>query len=69
LALGSGVSARRKLGAAKAMAYRFNWRCWGDAFSLPSEVEEMPIFQDWTSRAQAAKATSAFWEVVKPKSF
>jgi len=51
------------------MAYRFNWLYWGDVFSLPPEVEEMPIFQDWTSRAQAAKVTSTFWEVVKPKSF
>ncbi|MBC6478074.1 MAG: hypothetical protein GDA56_10055 [Hormoscilla sp. GM7CHS1pb] len=53
------------------MASRFNWLYWGDVFSLPPEVEEMPIFQDWTSRAQAAKVTSTFWEGVwsKPVGF
>lgn len=54
-------------GQLTAVAYRFNRQYRGDAFDLPSEVEEMPIFQDWTSGSLAAKVASPFWELVKPQ--
>jgi len=54
-------------GQLAAVAYRFNRQYRGDAFDLPSEVEEMQIFQEWTSGSLAAKVASPFWEMVKPQ--
>ncbi|MEB3210035.1 MAG: class I SAM-dependent methyltransferase [Leptolyngbyaceae bacterium] len=49
------------------VAQRFSREYRGDAFSLPDEVEAMPIFREWTSGALAPRIASPFWEVAKPK--
>jgi SAM-dependent methyltransferase len=42
---------------------RFDREFKQEAFELPAEVEAMPIFREWVSRALAAKITSPFWEL------
>ncbi|MBC6454106.1 MAG: class I SAM-dependent methyltransferase [Hormoscilla sp. SP5CHS1] len=54
-------------GQLAGVAYRFNQQYRGDTFDLPSEVQAMPIFQDWTSGSLTAKVASPFWEVGKPQ--
>lgn len=49
-----------------AVASRFNQQYRGDAFNLPSEVEAMPIFREWTSGNLDAKIASPFWEIAIP---
>jgi SAM-dependent methyltransferase len=44
---------------------RFDREFKQEAFDLPPEVEEMPIFRDWISHKLAAKITSPFWELAK----
>ncbi|MEM7771311.1 MAG: class I SAM-dependent methyltransferase [Cyanobacteria bacterium P01_E01_bin.6] len=50
-----------------AVAKRFSCEYRGDSFSLPDEVEAMPIFREWTSGALAPRIASPFWEIAKPK--
>ncbi|MFE4104918.1 class I SAM-dependent methyltransferase [Almyronema epifaneia] len=50
-----------------AVAKRFNRQYRGEAFDLPTEVEGMPIFRDWASGKLAARLSSPFWELAKPK--
>ncbi len=50
-----------------AVARRFNQEYKGEAFSLPDEVEAMPIFREWSSGALASRIASPFWELSKPK--
>ena len=50
-----------------AVALRFNREYRREAFDLPSEVEAMPIFQEWVSGALASRVASPFWELAKPK--
>lgn len=49
------------------VAHRFNREYKGEAFSLPEEVEAMPIFREWSSGALASRIASPFWELHKPK--
>lgn len=50
-----------------AIALRFNKDYRREPFSLPPEVEAMPIFRDWASGALAAKLSSPFWQLAQPK--
>lgn len=50
-----------------AVALRFNREYQRQAFDLPTEVEAMPIFQEWVSGALAQQIASPFWEIAKPK--
>ncbi|MGB3491181.1 MAG: class I SAM-dependent methyltransferase [Elainellaceae cyanobacterium] len=50
-----------------AVAARFNQEYRGETFSLPEEVEAMPIFRDWTSGLLTSRIASPFWEISKPK--
>ncbi len=49
------------------VAYRFNRQYQGEAFDLPSEVEAMPIFQEWAAGKLPAKIASRFWEIAQPQ--
>ena len=42
---------------------RFDREFKQEAFELPPEVEEMPIFRDWISHNLAPKIASPFWEL------
>jgi SAM-dependent methyltransferase len=44
---------------------RFDREFKQEAFELPPEVEEMPIFREWISRSLSSKITSPFWELGK----
>ncbi|ERT03626.1 methyltransferase domain protein, partial [Lyngbya aestuarii BL J] len=48
-----------------AVAYRFNREYQGEAFELPEEVENLPIFRDRMAGTLQAKITSPFWELTK----
>lgn len=48
-----------------AIAYRFNREYQGEAFELPEEVENLPIFRDRIAGTLQAKITSPFWELTK----
>ncbi len=50
-----------------AVAARFNQEYRGETFSLPEEVEAMPIFRDWASGLLTSRIASPFWEIAKPK--
>jgi SAM-dependent methyltransferase len=50
-----------------AVAQRFSREYRGEAFSLPDEVEAMPIFREWTTGALAPRIASPFWKMAKPK--
>ncbi|MDY7022732.1 MAG: methyltransferase domain-containing protein [Cyanobacteriota bacterium] len=47
------------------VAYRFNREYQGEAFELPEEVENLPIFRDRIAGTLSAKTTSNFWEMAK----
>lgn len=49
------------------VASRFNQEYRRDSFNLPTEIEAMPIFQEWISGTLASKIASPFWEIAKPK--
>ncbi|WP_295614365.1 methyltransferase domain-containing protein [Chamaesiphon sp. GL140_3_metabinner_50] len=42
---------------------RFDREFKQEAFELPPEVEEMPIFRDWISHSLAPKIASPFWDL------
>lgn len=48
-----------------SLAYRFNREYQGEAFDLPEEVENLPIFRDRIAGTLQAKITSPFWELTK----
>lgn len=50
-----------------ATTARYNQEYDGKPFDLPSDVEAMPIFRDWTSGSLANQIASPFWEMMKPK--
>ncbi len=50
-----------------AVALRFNREYRREGFDLPSEVEAMPIFQEWAKGALQSRIASPFWEVAKPR--
>jgi SAM-dependent methyltransferase len=50
-----------------AIAARFNREYKGEVPELPAEVEAMPIFQDWVTKALQAKLASPFWQLVQPQ--
>lgn len=50
-----------------AVANRFNRELRGEKFSLPEEVEALPIFQEWTTGCLQTRLASPFWELVQPK--
>lgn len=50
-----------------AVALRFNRAYRNEPFELPPEVEDMPIYREWTSGLLAAKLASPFWELAKPR--
>jgi SAM-dependent methyltransferase len=49
-----------------AIASRFNKEYRGEAFDLPDEVLEMPIYQERKAGLLQAKLTSPFWQLAKP---
>lgn len=51
----------------QTIATRFDREFRGESFSLPPEVESMPIFQDWAAHKLQAKLASPFWELLKPQ--
>jgi SAM-dependent methyltransferase len=50
-----------------AVAARFSREFRQEPFSLPPEVEAMPIFREWASGALATRLASPFWELAQPK--
>ncbi|NJR65303.1 MAG: class I SAM-dependent methyltransferase [Leptolyngbyaceae cyanobacterium CRU_2_3] len=46
---------------------RFNREYRKESFELPSEIEAMPIFQEWLSGALTSRIASPFWDLAKPK--
>jgi SAM-dependent methyltransferase len=50
-----------------AVALRFNREYQREPFDLPSEVQNMPIFQEWQAGLLSGKINSPFWELAKPK--
>ncbi len=46
---------------------RFDREFKQEAFDLPDEVQEMPIFREWISHNLTAKITSPFWELANFK--
>ncbi|NET29201.1 class I SAM-dependent methyltransferase [Okeania sp. SIO1I7] len=50
-----------------AVQSRFDRDYRGESFELPSEIEAMPIFNDYASGNLTAKIVSPFWEIAKPK--
>ncbi len=51
----------------QAVAQRYDKEFSGEPFDLPSEVEEMPVFQDWIAGSLTPRIATPFWEGVKPK--
>lgn len=49
------------------VAYRFNRQYQNETFELPPEVQEMPIFQEWTTGVLTSRIFSPFWEIAHPK--
>ncbi len=50
-----------------AVAKRYNREYQRESFELPSEVEAMPVFQDWAAGRLQARIASPFWELATPK--
>lgn len=50
-----------------AIAQRYNKEYQRQPFDLPAEVEAMPVFHEWASGALAARKSTPFWELAKPK--
>nr|WP_253188106.1 methyltransferase domain-containing protein [Leptolyngbya sp. 'hensonii'] len=50
-----------------AVRDRFDREYRREPFQLPTEVEAMPIFQEWKSGLLQAKLTSTFWQLAQPK--
>lgn len=51
----------------QTVAERYNHEFSGQAFDLPPEIEEMPIFKDWISGRLTSRIATPFWEAVKPR--
>jgi hypothetical protein len=49
------------------VAYRFNRQYQNQVFELPSEVQAMPIYQEWVTGVLSGKTTSPFWEIAQPQ--
>jgi cyclopropane fatty-acyl-phospholipid synthase-like methyltransferase len=49
------------------VAKRYNREYQRESFELPSEVEAMPVFQDWAAGRLQARIASPFWELATPK--
>lgn len=50
-----------------AVARRYSREYRRESFDLPAEVEAMPVFQEWASGKLAARKSTPFWELAKPK--
>lgn len=46
---------------------RYNREYRREAFTLPPEIEAMPIFHDWAAGTLQAKIASPFWQLIKPQ--
>jgi SAM-dependent methyltransferase len=46
---------------------RYNREYRRAAFTLPPEIEAMPIFHDWAAGTLQAKIASPFWQLIKPQ--
>jgi SAM-dependent methyltransferase len=51
----------------EAVALRFNKEYRREPFELPEEVQEMPVYQEWSAGLLTTRITSPFWEIAKPK--
>lgn len=51
----------------EAVALRFNKEYRREPFELPTEVQEMPIYQEWQAGLLTSRIASPFWELAKPK--
>lgn len=51
----------------EAVALRFNREYRREPSDLPTEVQEMPIYQEWQAGLLTSRITSPFWELAKPK--
>ncbi|MBD2294573.1 class I SAM-dependent methyltransferase [Anabaena sphaerica FACHB-251] len=49
------------------IAYRFNKEYQKEAFEVPNEVQEMPIYKEWKNGILAYKIASPFWEIAQPQ--
>jgi SAM-dependent methyltransferase len=49
------------------VAYRFNQQYQNQTFELPTEVQAMPIYREWTTGILAARTVSPFWEIAQPQ--
>jgi SAM-dependent methyltransferase len=49
------------------VAYRFNRQYQNQPPELPTEVQTMPIFREWTTGLLAPRIASPFWEVAQPQ--
>jgi len=50
-----------------AVALRFNREYQGKLPELPTEVQDLPIYQEWKAGLLQDKLTSPFWELAKPQ--
>ncbi|MEO0539503.1 MAG: class I SAM-dependent methyltransferase [Cyanobacteria bacterium P01_A01_bin.105] len=51
----------------QAVTQRFNQEYRGEAFDVPDDVQEMPVFREWVSGSLTARIATPFWELVKFK--
>ncbi|MGF1566829.1 MAG: class I SAM-dependent methyltransferase [Nodosilinea sp.] len=51
----------------QAVAQRYDQEFSGQAFDLPTEVEEMSVFKDWIAGSLTPRISTPFWEAVKPR--
>ncbi|HEY9761362.1 MAG TPA: class I SAM-dependent methyltransferase [Trichocoleus sp.] len=51
----------------RAVARRYDHEFSGQAFELPAEVEEMPIFREWAAGQLTSRIAAPFWELARPK--
>jgi len=49
------------------VAHRFNREYQNQTFELPTEVQSMPIYQEWKAGILAGKTVSPFWEIAQPE--
>ncbi|MEL6325601.1 MAG: class I SAM-dependent methyltransferase [Cyanobacteria bacterium J06626_23] len=49
----------------QAVTQRFNREYRGEAFDVPEDVQEMPVFRDWVAGSLTARIATPFWQLVK----
>lgn len=50
-----------------AIAQRFNREYQRQAFEVPDEVKEMPVYQEWKAGLLVDKTVSPFWQLAQPR--